>query len=86
MYSEDDLLPISALQHMAFCERQAALIHIENLWEENILTAEGRIMHEHTHSGETENRSGVRVTRLLRLRSLELVLIGIAVVVLFHLK
>ncbi len=46
MFSQDDLLPISALQHLAFCERQCALIHIERMWEENRLTAEGRILHE----------------------------------------
>ena len=41
-YSEEDLLPISALQHLMFCPRQCALIHIEQLWSENRLTAEGR--------------------------------------------
>ncbi|MFH0765141.1 MAG: CRISPR-associated protein Cas4, partial [Calditrichota bacterium] len=46
MYSEDDLLPISGLQHLLFCERQAALVLIENLWEENTFTADGRIKHE----------------------------------------
>lgn len=46
MYSESDLLPISALQHIIFCERQCALIHIERLWEENQYTAEGKILHE----------------------------------------
>ena len=34
MFSEDELVPISALQHMAFCERQCALIHVEQAWEE----------------------------------------------------
>ena len=43
MYSEDDLLPISALQHLMFCERQWALIHLEQVWQENFLTAEGRL-------------------------------------------
>jgi len=41
MYTEDDLLPISALQHLIFCERQCALIHIEQAWAENLYTAEG---------------------------------------------
>ena len=35
MYTEDDLLPISALQHLLFCERQCALIHIEQEWKES---------------------------------------------------
>ena len=45
-YSEDDFIPLSALQHFVFCERQCALIHIEQVWTENLFTAEGRIMHE----------------------------------------
>lgn len=36
-YEEDDLLPLSALQHLAFCERQCALIHLEGVWDENRL-------------------------------------------------
>jgi CRISPR-associated exonuclease Cas4 len=45
MFAEEDLLPLSGLQHLLFCERQCALIHVERLWVENRLTAEGRIMH-----------------------------------------
>jgi CRISPR-associated exonuclease Cas4 len=83
-YGEDDLLPISALQHLSFCERQCALIHLEGVWAENRLTAEGRIMHERVHEADSETRHGVRTTRGLRLRSLRLGLIGIADVVEFH--
>jgi len=36
MYAEDDLIPLSALQHLLFCERQCALIHIEQAWAENL--------------------------------------------------
>lgn len=85
MYSEDDLLPISALQHMLFCERQCALIHIEHIWEENRLTVEGKNMHERVHEQATENRPGIRIARGLRLRSLQLGLVGMADVVEFHL-
>jgi hypothetical protein len=46
LYGTDDLIQISALQHMAFCPRQCALIYVEQVWEENALTAEGRLMHE----------------------------------------
>ena len=46
MYPESDLLPLSALQHLVFCERQCALIHVERVWAENRFTAEGRIMHK----------------------------------------
>lgn len=83
-YSEEDLLPISALQHLVFCERQWALIHLEGSWAENRLTAAGRVMHERVHSGEAETRREVRVTRGLALRSLTWGLIGKADVVEFH--
>lgn len=86
MFSEDDLLPISALQHLVFCERQCALIHIEGLWEENVLTAQGRVLHEKVHNDdEGEVRAGVRIARGLRLRSLRLGLSGVADVVEFDL-
>jgi len=83
-YDEDDLLPLSALQHLEFCERQCALIHIEGIWDENRLTAEGRHLHERVHALELEVRVDVRVSRGLRLRSLDLGLSGKADVVEFH--
>jgi CRISPR-associated exonuclease Cas4 len=81
---EDDLIMISALQHYAFCVRQCALIHIEQVWQESGLTAEGRILHERVHEQEGETRAGVRIERGLPLRSLRLGLIGMADVVEFH--
>jgi len=82
--SEDDLLPISALQHLAFCERQCALIHLEGIWQENQLTAEGRDMHDRAHDADVEVRPRVRIVRGLRLRSLRLRLTGQADVVEFQ--
>ena len=84
MYSEEQLLPISALQHLAFCERQWALIHLEQQWSENRLTAEGRKLHERSDHGEDETRDGVRITRGMLLRSLGLGLTGKADVVEFR--
>jgi CRISPR-associated exonuclease Cas4 len=84
VYSEDELVPISALQHLQFCERQCALIHIEGLWAENRLTAEGRNLHERADSGESESRGPIRTARSLPLRSLRLGLTGRADVVEFH--
>ena len=85
MYTEDDLIPLSALQHLVFCERQCALIHIEQIWIENIYTAEGRIMHERADSGDRESRGTVRIEYGVPLRSLRLGLTGNADVVDFHL-
>ncbi|MFA7465070.1 MAG: CRISPR-associated protein Cas4 [Syntrophales bacterium] len=84
MYSEDDLIMISALQHYAFCPRQCALIHIEQIWSESGLTAEGRLLHERVHEAGNESRGDVRIARGVNLRSLRLGLIGMADVVEFH--
>lgn len=84
LYDESSLLPISALQHLIFCERQCALIHIEQAWAENRWTAEGRVMHERVHEGESEWRDNIRIVRGLRLRCLSLGLAGIADMVEFH--
>jgi CRISPR-associated exonuclease Cas4 len=67
-----------------FCERQCALIHIEQIWTENRLTAEGRILHEKVHDGGTETRGDLHIARGLRLHSLGLGLVGIADVVEFR--
>ena len=83
-YNEDDILPISALQHLLFCERQCALIHIEQMWAENLFTAEGQIMHKKVHEVDRESRGVVRVEYSLPLRSLRLGLIGQADVVEFQ--
>ena len=75
---ERNLVPISALQHMLYCPRQCALIHIERQWVENRYTAEGRILHEHTDIGGHEFRKGVRVERCVPLCSSRFGLSGIA--------
>jgi len=83
-YSEDDLIQLSSLQHFVFCERQCALIHIEQLWSENLFTAEGRIMHDKVDTANREVRGKVRIDYGVPLRSLRLGLIGKADVVEFH--
>lgn len=57
------LVPLSALQHYAFCPRQCALIHNEQVWSENYLTAHGQMLHQRVDSGEPETRKGVRFER-----------------------
>jgi len=80
----DDLLSISALSHYIFCKRRCALIHIEQLWIENMFTAEGRVMHDNAHDQRIENRKNVRIERGIPLRSFALGLTGKADVVEFH--
>lgn len=82
-FNEDDLLPISALQHLLFCERQCALIHVEGLWAENALTVQGRQLHERPDRGRPERRGGVRTERAVPLRSFALGVWGKADVVEF---
>lgn len=84
MYNPDDLIQLSALQHYTFCPRQCALIHVEQVWAENRLTAEGRIMHEHVHEEGNETRGDVRIERGAALRSLALGVIGKADVIEYH--
>ncbi len=84
MFSEDDLLPISGLQHLRFCERQWGLIHLEQQWEENRLTAEGRVLHDRVHESGAEARPGIVIARGLHLHSFRLGLTGQADVVEFH--
>lgn len=61
--SDERLIPLAALQHFAFCPRQCALIHLEQLWEENFLTAQGQQLHQRVDQGEPETRKGVRFSR-----------------------
>ena len=77
-------IPLSALQHWRVCPRQCALIHIAGVWEENRLTTEGRLLHEHVHEAGDESRGGVRTCRGLQLVSKRLGLIGQADVVEFR--
>lgn len=78
------LIPVSALNQYTYCPRRCALIHVEQMWDENIFTAEGRIMHEKVHEEGGESRGTVRTERGVALRSLKLGLIGKADVVEYH--
>lgn len=84
MYSQDELLPLSALQHMAVCPRQAGLIHVENIWSENLFTAQGRLLHDRVDQPRRESRGRVVILHGLQIRSLCLGLTGKADVVEFH--
>jgi CRISPR-associated exonuclease Cas4 len=73
---EDDFLPLSGVQHLVFCERQAALIHVERVFEENVFTTEGRILHDSVATPSGRGRDGVRVETDVWLRSEHLGLVG----------
>jgi CRISPR-associated exonuclease Cas4 len=84
VYSESDLIPLSALQHFMFCPRQCALIHLEQIWEENRFTAEGRLQHQRVDAGGSEKRRDIRQAFGLPIRSLRVGITGKADVVEFH--
>ena len=71
------LIPLSALQHYAFCPRQCALIHNEQAWAENYLTAQGKALHERVDSGEPETRKSVRFERTVYVSAEKLGISGI---------
>ena len=81
---DEDALPISGLQHLAFCPRQWALIHLEQVWVENIRTAEGRLLHERADLPGESRRISVRTVRGMWLRSERLRLTGRADIVEFR--
>ncbi|MEF8942106.1 MAG: CRISPR-associated protein Cas4 [Desulfohalobiaceae bacterium] len=81
---EEDLIPLSALQHLLYCERQCGLIHVDVVWTENRYTAEGRVVHERAHESGSRKRGEVRTETGVSLRSFELGLVGQADVVEFH--
>ena len=60
---DEKLIALSALQHYAFCPRQCALIHNEQAWAENWLTAQGQVLHQRVDKGDPETRKGIRYER-----------------------
>jgi len=83
-YPPDEWLALSGIQHFIFCRRQWALIHIEQQWQENALTAEGRILHKRADDPFfTEKRKGVVIARSVPVSSPSLGLTGICDVVEF---
>lgn len=83
--ADRDPIPISALNHYAYCPRRCALIHVEQTYTENVYTMRGRDLHERTDREEESGwEEGVRVERALPLCSKRLGLIGKADVVEFH--
>ena len=75
--TDSDPIPLSALQHAIYCLRQAALIHVERLWEENRFTAEGRVLHAKVHEPGQRKVKGVRRVTGLHVASRRLGLFGV---------
>ena len=85
IYTEQDFLQLSGLQHFAFCRRQWALIHIEQQWKENLRTVEGSLLHTKAHdASQRERRGNILILRNLPICSRTLGLSGKCDVVEFH--
>lgn len=83
-YTDEELLPLSGIQHFCFCRRQWALIHVERQWKENVLTVEGKGMHDRVDDPYfSETRRDLLVTRSMPVISYQLGLQGVCDVVEF---
>lgn len=85
MYSDDDMLMLSGIQHFRFCPRQWALIHIEQQWDDNRLTMEGELLHKHVDDPFYRQKCGDYISlRSVNIASHELGLFGISDVIELH--
>jgi len=83
-YTSEELLPLSGIQHFMYCRRQWALIHVEGQWRENVLTVEGKMLHNRPHDPFfTESRQGLIIARAVPVASYQLGLVGVCDVVEF---
>lgn len=85
MYTEDEYLQLSGIQHYAFCKRQWGLTYIEQQWDENVRTVEGHLVHERAHDASiVERRGDIITSRAMPISSSALGVSGECDVVEFH--
>ena len=83
-WREEEIVLISALEHYSYCPRQCALIHVEQVFDENVFTLRGRHAHDRADGPTTRIENGVRIERALPLWSDRWGLNGRGDVVEFH--
>lgn len=76
MFTEDQFIQLSALQHYVFCPRQCALIHVDDVWNDNVFTVRGNILHEKVDTDTYETRGTLKTVRALKIHSFRLGLAG----------
>jgi CRISPR-associated exonuclease Cas4 len=76
MFTEDQFFQLSAIQHYVFCPRQCALIHVDGVWDENVYTVRGTILHEKVDTDTYESRGSVKTVRGMRIHSFRLGITG----------
>lgn len=84
MYTEVDFIMISALQHYVYCPRQCGLIHVDDVWTDNLFTTRGNILHEKVDTDTYETRGNFKTVRGLRVHSLKYGIVGRCDVVEFY--
>ena len=85
MYAEEDMLMLSGIQHFMFCPRQWALIHIEQQWNDNRLTMEGKLLHSNVDNPAYRQKNGNTITlRSVSIASKKLGLYGLTDAVELH--
>ena len=62
LYDEDDMLMLSGIQHFMFCPRQWGLIHLYQEWDDNRLTIEGQLLHQHVDNPFYRQKNGDVIT------------------------
>lgn len=81
---EESYLMLSGIQHFQFCKRQWALIHIEQQWDENVRTIEGKYVHEKADQPFIKEKRGEKlIVRAMPVKSIEMKITGICDVVEF---
>lgn len=86
-YTAEELLPLSGIQHFLFCRRQWALIYVEQQWRDNVLTVEGKLMHQRVDDPFfTEVRKDLIIARAIPIASYRLGFSGVCDVVEFRLS
>lgn len=58
-----DTIPLSALQHWAYCPRQCGLVHLEQAFDDNLHTMRGNAVHAKVDQPGVETAKRVRVAR-----------------------
>lgn len=74
--NETDPIPLSAINHWAYCPRRCCLIHLEAEFQDNVHTARGTAEHEHANTVHHETAAGRRVETALPIWSGRLGLVG----------
>lgn len=86
MPTREELLPVplSALEHYAYCPRQAGLILLEDGYADDVSTVRGTLLHQRVHDPGEDNRPGLTTLRALEVWHDDLGLTGVCDVVEMH--